>query len=78
MFTSYTVVDAMLSNIDWKELVGHHEPFDDTCFAISTMQKFQRLEDLQPALAWKPLEVIKCILEATTQRATNKNPFSMN
>ena len=77
MFTSHTVVDEMLSNLDWKELVGHHEPFDATCFAISTMQKFQRLEDLQPALAWKPLEVIKRTLEATTQWATNKYPFPM-
>ena len=43
MFTSHTVVDVMLSNLDWKELVGHHEPFDTTCFVISTIQKFQRL-----------------------------------
>ena len=60
-------VDAMLSNLDWKELVGHHELFDATCFAISTMQKFQRLEDVQPTLVWKPLGVIKRTLQETTQ-----------
>ena len=51
MYTSQTVVDAMLSDLKWNELVGHHEPFDTTCYAISTVQKFQRLEELQLFLA---------------------------
>ena len=46
MFTSQTEVDAMLSNLDWDELIGKHEPFDTMCFAVSTIQKFQRLEEL--------------------------------
>ena len=59
MYTSQTVVDAMLLDLDWEELVGHHEPFNTICFRLSTIQKFQRFENLQPALAWKPSEVIK-------------------
>ena len=51
MYTSHTVVNVMLSNLDWKELVSHHEPFDTEYYAVSTIEKFQRLEDLQPALA---------------------------
>ena len=77
MYTSQAVVDAMLSDLKWEELVGHHQPFNTTCYAVSTMQKFQRLEALQPALAWKPLEVIKRTLAATTQWATKKYPFPM-
>ena len=41
----------MLSNLDWDELVGKHEPFDTVYFATSTIEKFQRYEDLQSALA---------------------------
>ena len=51
MYTSQAVVDAMLSDLNWDELVGHHQPFDTICYAVSTTQKFQRLEDLQPTLA---------------------------
>ena len=68
----------MLSDLKWEELVVHHQPFDTTCYAVSTMQKFQRLEELQPALAWKPLEVIKRTLAATTQWTTKKYPLPMN
>ena len=67
LFTSQAVVDAMLSDLNWEELVGQHEPFNTICFGLSTIQKFQRFENLQPALAWKPLEVIKRTLQATTQ-----------
>ena len=35
------------------------------------------MEELQPALAWKPLEVIKRTLDATTQWATQKYQFPM-
>ena len=35
------------------------------------MDRLQDLEALQPQLAWKPLQVIKKTLEATTQWATN-------
>ena len=77
MYTTDTAVNAMLGNMDWNELVGRHMPFDTLCFGISTVQKLQRLEELQPALAWKPLEVIKRTLDATTQWATQKYQFPM-
>ena len=77
MFTTQSKVDAIFSNLDWDELVGKHEPFDTMCFAVSTIQKFQRFEELQSALAWKPLEVIRKTLQATTQWATPSYQFPM-
>ena len=67
----------MLSDLNWEELVGHHEPFNTICFGLSTIQKFQRFENLLPALAWKSLEVIKRTLQATTQWTTQKYQFPM-
>ena len=75
--TTDTVVNAMLGDMDWSELVGQHMPFDTLCFGTSAVQKLQRLEELQPALAWKPLEVIKQTLDAAAQWATQKHQFSM-
>ena len=67
MFTTSAAVDAMLGNMDQEELVGRHETFDTLVYAVSTIQKLQRLEEYRPALAWKPLEVIQKTLEVTTQ-----------
>ena len=51
MFTTSAAVDAMLGNMDWEELVGRHETFDTLVYAVSTVQKLQRLEEYRPALA---------------------------
>ena len=75
MFTSSAAVDAVLGNMDWEELVGRHETFDTLVYAVSTVQKLQRLEEYRPALAWKPLEAIRKTLEVTTQRGTPQSAF---
>ena len=38
--------------------------------AVTTSQKYHKLEQIQPYLIYKPIEVIKRTLEATTQWAT--------
>ena len=77
MFTTSAAVDSMLGNMDWHELVGRHETFDTLVFAVSTVQKLQRLEDICPALAWKPLDVIKRTITATTQWGSPIHAFSI-
>ena len=63
-------VDEMLTSLDWSQLIGEQEPFSTLAFAVTTSQKYHKLELLQPMLLYKPIEVIKKTLEATTQRAT--------
>ena len=46
-------------------------------FALTTVNNLQKLEDLQPKLRWKPLEVIKHTLDATTQWAITKTYFPL-
>ena len=41
------------------------------------IKKFQRLEKLQPMLAWKLLEIIKQTLEVTTQWTKPVNHYPM-
>ena len=66
-FTSSTKVNAFLSDLDYRQLTGHSESFNTLACALTTVEKIQRVEALQPRLAWKPLEVIKKTLENTTQ-----------
>ena len=60
-------VDAFLTDMDDNEIMGKNASFDTLAFAVQTVEKLQRLEAIQPRLAWKPLEVIKNTLKATTQ-----------
>ena len=66
-YTSYNKVNALLSDLDYNLLVGKSETFNTLTCALTTVEKMQRIETLQPRLAWKPLEVIKRTLENTTQ-----------
>ena len=61
------IVDEWLQTLSYDELIGNHTAFEPLAFTISTVDKLQQLEELQPKLAWKPLEVIQCTLKATTQ-----------
>lgn len=60
------IVDEWLQNLSYDELIGNHTIFETLVFAITTVDKLQQLEKLQPKLEWKPLEVIQCTLKATT------------
>ena len=62
-------VHEFLADMTFQELTGKNETFNTLVCAISAVEKIQRLESLQPKLAWKPLEIIKHTLENTTQFA---------
>ena len=68
-FLPNKMVGAFLSEMDYEGLTGHAEKFNTLVHAMWTMEKIQKLKEGQPHLAWKPLEVIKHTLEATTQWA---------
>ena len=53
--------------MSYDELIGKHHSFQTLAYAITTVDRLQDLEQLQPQLSWKPLEVIRKTLEATTQ-----------
>ena len=65
------VVDQYLSDMSYDELIGKHKSFQTLAYAITTVNRLQDLEQLQPQLAWKPLEVIRKKIDATTQWAQN-------
>ena len=66
-FIKHDQIDECLNDMPYDELIGYHHSFNTLAFAFSTVDKLQGLEELQPKLAWKPLEVIKQTLKATTQ-----------
>src|SRR5210317_1825040 len=63
------LIDTFLDNINYHQLTGKSEYFNTMVFALQTLEKIQNLELIQLNLAWKPLEVIKKTVEATTQWA---------
>lgn len=63
-------VDETLTDLEWSQLIGEQMPFNTLAFAVTISQKYHKLEQLQPMILYKPIEVIKKILEATTQWAT--------
>src|SRR5210317_1955681 len=63
------LVDTFLDDITYHQLTGKNESFNTMVYAFQTLEQIQNLELIQPNLAWKPLEVIKKTLEATTQWA---------
>ena len=66
-FVSSSMVNAFLSDLDYNQLVGKSESFSTLACAVSTVERMQQLEALQPRLAWKPLDIIKKTIENTTQ-----------
>ena len=76
-YLSQNEVDTWLQSLFYDELVGYHTAFEPLVFAISTIDNLQNLENLQPKLAWKTLEVIRRTLEATTQWAITKTFFPL-
>jgi len=76
-FSLHTTIDEYLSTLSYDELIGYHTSFETFAYVITAVEKLQQLEDLQPKLAWKPLEVIKKTLEATTQWAITTSHFPM-
>ena len=58
------IVDEWLPTLSYDELIGNHTAFETLVFAITIVNKLQQLEELQPKLSWKPLEVIQCTLKA--------------
>ena len=59
--------DAFLKDMTWHQLTGQDKGFNTLAFAMQTVNDLWNYEQLQPKLAWKPIEVIKRTLEATTQ-----------
>ena len=70
-----TTIDDYLGSLAYDELIGYHTAFEIYAYAITTVERLQHLEKLQPKLAWKPLEVIRRTLEATKQWAITKSYF---
>ena len=59
------MVDSFLQEIDDYPLMAKSETFNTLIHVVTTIEQLQNLEEIQPGLAWKPLEVIKKTLEAT-------------
>ena len=76
--TSFESKDnELLSDMTHHQLVGNYSTFDTMVFAISTVEKLQNPEALQPELARKPKEMIQNTLEATTQKGHQLFRFPM-
>ena len=75
IYTSQIVIDTILSDLKWEEVVQYYQPFDTSCYAVSTIQKFQEIEKLQPALTWKPPEVIKHTLDTILENYQGHMPM---
>ena len=52
-------VDELLTALEWSQLIGEQEPFSTLAMAVTTSQKYHKLEQIQPYLIYKPIEVIK-------------------
>ena len=76
-FINHDQIDKYLNDMSYNELIGYHHSFNTLAFAITTVDKLQDLEELQPKLAWKPLEVIRQTLQATTQWAVTLNHYPL-
>ena len=74
---SQEVADTFLDDFVNYELTGHHEELDTLVCTISTLEKMQKLEAIQPNLAWKPLDIIQRTLENTTQYAHTVSHYPM-
>ena len=61
----------------YDQFIGRHHSFDAFAFAVTTVERFRKLEELQPKLNFKPIEVIQHTLEATTQWAVLLHHFPL-
>lgn len=69
-FVRSNVVESFLEELSDDQLFGKGENFDSFAFAFeSSLHRLRELEEYQPYLAYKPIEVIKRTLENTTQLA---------
>ena len=55
----------MLNDLDCAQLIRKHELFSTLACAVTTSQKYDKLELFQPMLLYNPIDVIKKPLEAT-------------
>ena len=78
VFVSSTKANALLSDLDYNLLVGNSETFNTLTCALTTVEKMQRSETLQPKFDWKPLDVIQKTPENTTQWGQVIGQFPMN
>ena len=76
-FSLHTTIDEYLDSLAYDELIGYHTSFETFLYTITTVERLQHLEELQPKLAWKPLDAIRRTLSATTQWAITKSYFPM-
>ena len=76
-FIQQNTVDEILNDMAYDQLIGRHHSFDAFAFAVTTVERFQKLEELQPKLNFKPIEVIQRTLQATTQWAVSLNHFPL-
>ena len=58
-FLPNKMVGAFLTDMDCENITGQADCFDTLVNAMWTMEKLQKLEQLQPHLAWKPLRIIE-------------------
>src|SRR5210317_1835488 len=63
------LIDTFLDDITYHQLTEKNEYINTMVYALQALEQIQNLELIQLNLAWKPLEVIKKTLEATTQWA---------
>ena len=61
----------------YDQLIRRHHSFDAFAFAVTTVERFQKLKELQPKLNFKLIEIIQRTLESTTQWAVSLNHFPL-
>ena len=61
------IIDDMLSGLSMDDLLGMNEYFDMYAFAIRTSVTIQDATKIQPYLGWHPLEIVRQMIEATSQ-----------
>ena len=66
-FLHQTTVDEILNDMAYDQLTGKHQSFDAFSFAVTAVERFQKLEELQSTLNFKLIEVIQRALDSTTQ-----------
>ena len=62
--------DEFIEKLPYRELVGYSERMDTYAFGVRAASRFQKAEELQPYLGFRPLEVIRRTLENSTQLAS--------
>ena len=76
-FINKELIDEVSIDINYYESTGHNEKFNPLIYAISAVERLQKLEDTRPHLAWKPINIIEKMLEKTTQLARTITQYPM-